>query len=90
MRVDIEGAIITSDIVAVLKDWQQSAENVADIHVEKLCKLQDFFCRLLINDCPDVDNDIINQFLMDIINLKDDLKMFNMDSICNQTSPDNN
>ena len=75
MNMNIDGAIVTENIVAVLKNWQQ-CDDVPEMYVEKLCKLQDFFCRMLINDCPGIDNKTINEYLMDIINMKDDIKMF--------------
>jgi len=78
MNMNIEGAMINDSIVEILKEWQLN-DNVPVIHIEKLCRLQDFFCRLLINNCPDIENNIINEFLMDIINIKDDLRMFNLE-----------
>lgn len=86
MSVQVEGAIVTDNIVSVLKKWQIN-DNVPEIHVEKLCELQDFFCRLLINDYPDIDQKGINDHLMAIIDLKDDLKMFNLNSNCDTDSP---
>ena len=78
-RTTIDGAVINQNIVTILKDWQTN-DNVPELHVEKLCNLQDFFCRLLINKSTDVGDEIITEFLQDIIVLKDDLKMFDIEN----------
>jgi hypothetical protein len=81
MNVNVEGAIVTRDIASALKGWQQN-DNVPEHYVEYLCDMQDFFCRLLLDHQLDIDDTIINQFLKKIITMKDDLKMFYVNSTC--------
>ena len=58
---------------AMLKEWQ--SKNAPSQHIEKLCDLQDFLCYLLMHNPARLDNEVISGFLMDIVSLKNDLKL---------------
>ncbi len=72
------GLIFTEGILSTLHEWQVH-DNFSMIHLENLSDLQDFFCRLLINNCVKPDPEIICKHLGNIICLKDDIKNFTIE-----------
>lgn len=79
MSAIANGAIISDRIADILQRWQDftSIENSElQEHLNNLCCMQDFFCRMLTETIPGVDVNTIANYLADIVCLKDDLKMF--------------